>query len=146
VKTEGLCEALGSVVLGLKEESGGVYAVAKTCRFWTVIEEVAKMGMTACTKDFRAFHEEGIVFPLKDILVLKGLVKTRPSCAGVEFVGTFEKGGLTTNAKVIAFFFMIPVSILEGFFGSCLPCDAVLFWCETFFPCAVFFCDERGRE
>ena len=69
-----------------KTKRGGIYTITFTCRFRTVIKDMAKMRISVLAAHLDPFHSVAYIFYLYDIASVQGFGKARPSGSGVIFI------------------------------------------------------------
>ena len=76
--------ALALVLFGVEVQRAAVDAVAQAGRVRAVVEDVAQVAAAALADDLGALHEEAVVGPGLDRLVVHRVEEARPAGAGVE--------------------------------------------------------------
>lgn len=128
----------------LEDEGGGIKAVAKSCWGRAVGKDMAEVAATAGAEDLGAFHAEGGVGVLEDILFGKGTEEARPASARVELgIGGKERESASC-AEIDAVLVIIEEVTAEGRLCSLGAKDAVGGGAELFLPFGIGF-DDAGR-
>src|SRR5437870_8466963 len=74
-----LCDKALLLVLRLQIQSRRIHAVAKPGWSWTILEHMPQMSIAFRTPYLRPSHAVGRVFVLDDFILLRRLIKARPS-------------------------------------------------------------------
>lgn len=125
----------------LKLQRSRIHAIAQSCRFGAIIENMPKVTAAATANNFFSFHAVANVFIYADSLCNNGLIEARPPRPRFKLGFRNKKLLPTASTYVLSFLVMIPILSGEGALSTFLPKYIELQWCQYGFPfCFRLFC------
>src|SRR5881396_545886 len=118
-------------------ESGGIDAVAHSCRLRSVIEDVAEVGIAPAARQLGSLHDQAVVGPCLDVLPGDGLPEARPAGPGLELGVRREQVVAAADALVDPLLVVVPVPSREGSLRPLFAGDLELRGCELLAPFIV---------
>ncbi len=105
----------------------GIDAVAQTGRIGAIFEQMSQVGVTIAANDFHSFHVMTVIVLLLDVLLGHWGEEAGPPASRIIFGVRTEQFASAADAPIQPLFMVVPVFACEGFFGSFLSRDPVLF-------------------
>ena len=130
----------------IEVQRAGVDAVAQAGRVRAVVEDVAEVAAAALADDLGAAHEEAVVGPGLDRVVVHRVEEARPAGAGVELGVGAEQLCAAAATAVDAVLLVVPVGAGERALGALLAEDLVLLGRELRPPLRLGLLDLLHRR
>jgi len=87
---------------------------------------VSEMRITVLASDLNVNHRQAPILVLQNVVGLKGFCKAGPPGSGIKLVARAEKRLTGYDVHINSVFFVVPVFIVKGWFGSILLGDLIL--------------------
>ena len=111
-----------------------VDAITLVAWWWSVIENMSQVGVTAGAKQFDTAHTMIVIGALGYVCAIEFTMKTRPATTRVELAIRTEKRVVAADAVIISGLGMITVFPAERGFGTSLAGHPVLFVVQLILP------------
>ena len=128
-----------STLLLIQNQRSGIDAITQSCRFWSILKNMAQMCVTFLAQYFRSLHEQTVICFRIYAFLIQWFPEAGPTGAGIVFGVRIKKCISTANTKISPFGFGIIIFSGERAFCSLVSANLKLFFRQLFLPLLIAF-------